>query len=187
MGFHQLRSDSIVLLYRRLLVGLMAGWWICFPVGTEYMPRADANEARVTIQGTGQPLPRFMTLKSDKVHMRTGPGMKYPILYVYQKDGMPLRVVREFDVWREVVDLDGERGWMHSSTLSLKRMAMITASGVNVMESDAASAPVIALAEKGAVVELMVCGADWCRIESGRIRGWIQKRYLWGVFSDEVF
>ena len=96
-----------MLLYRRLLVGLMAGWWICFPVGTEYMPRADANEARVTIQGTGQPLPRFMTLKSDKVHMRTGPGMKYPILYVYQKDGMPLRVVREFDVWREVVDLDG--------------------------------------------------------------------------------
>ena len=64
---------------------------------------------------------------------------------------------------------------------------MITANGVNVMQSDAASSPVIALAEKGAVVELMVCGTDWCRVESGRIRGWIQKRYLWGVFSDEVF
>jgi SH3-like domain-containing protein len=176
-----------VLSYQRFIIAMLAGWWIIFPAGTGYVPVTMANEARVTIQGTGQPLPRFMTLKSDKVHMRTGPGMKYPILYVYQRDGMPLRVVREFDVWREVVDLDGERGWMHSSTLSLKRMAMITASGVNVMETDAASAPVIALAEKGAVVELMVCGVDWCRIESGRIRGWIQKRYLWGVFSDEVF
>jgi SH3-like domain-containing protein len=45
----------------------------------------------------------------------------------------------------------------------------------------------VALAEKGAVIELLVCDADWCRIESGRQRGWIQKRYLWGVFSDEAF
>tara|TARA_E500000178_G_scaffold333823_1_gene369166 strand:+ start:783 stop:1322 length:540 start_codon:yes stop_codon:yes gene_type:complete len=173
--------------YTRLIIGLVVGCWLLMPAQGAFIPMAEANEARVTIQGTGQPLPRFMTLKSDKVHMRTGPGMKYPIIYVYQRDGMPLRVVREFDVWREVVDLDGERGWMHSSTLSLKRMAMITANGVNVMQSDAASSPVIALAEKGAVVELMVCGTDWCRVESGRIRGWIQKRYLWGVFSDEVF
>ena len=172
-------------------IGISVSLWLGLLIGisglTAPTSSAQAQEARITIQGTGQPLPRFMTLKSDKVHMRTGPGVKYPITYVYQREGMPLKVVREFDVWREVVDLDGTKGWMHSSTLSLKRLAMVTASGVNVLEQAAASSPVVALAEKGAVVELLVCDADWCRIESGRQRGWIQKRYLWGVFSDEAF
>lgn len=171
----------------RILISLWIGLFMGISGIALTSYSAHAQEARITIQGTGQPLPRFMTLKSDKVHMRTGPGIKYPITYVYQREGMPLKVVREFDVWREVVDLDGTKGWMHSSTLSLKRMAMVTASGVNVMENAAASSPVVALAEKGAVIELLVCDADWCRIKSGRQRGWIQKRYLWGVFSDEAF
>lgn len=175
----------------KTLIGISVSLWLGLALGITSMAvptsSAQAQEARITIQGTGQPLPRFMTLKSDKVHMRTGPGMKYPITYLYQREGMPLKVVREFDVWREVVDLDGAKGWMHSSTLSLKRMAMVTASGVNVLENDSASSTVVALAEKGAVVELLVCDTEWCRIESGRQRGWIQKRYLWGVFSDEAF
>ena len=175
----------------KTLIGITVSLWLGLILGITSMAvptsSAQAQEARITIQGTGQPLPRFMTLKSDKVHMRTGPGMKYPITYLYQREGMPLKVVREFDVWREVVDLDGVKGWMHSSTLSLKRMAMVTASGVNVLENASASSTVVALAEKGAVVELLVCDTEWCRIESGRQRGWIQKRYLWGVFSDEAF
>ena len=105
----------------KTLIGISVSLWLGLALGITSMAvptsSAQAQEARITIQGTGQPLPRFMTLKSDKVHMRTGPGMKYPITYLYQREGMPLKVVREFDVWREVVDLDGANGWMHSSTL----------------------------------------------------------------------
>lgn len=169
-----------------LIIPLAAGSIALWPVAATTF-HAEAQEARVTIRGTGQPLPRFMTLKSDEVNMRTGPGFRFPITYVYTRKGLPVEVVREFDVWREVIDHEGERGWMHSSTLSLKRMGLVMEDGVEVLRSDDEPGEVVALAEKGAVVRLPVCGSDWCRIEAERIKGWIQKRHLWGVFEAEEF
>lgn len=67
---------------------------------------------------TGLPLPRFASLRADKVNMRAGPGERYPILWVYHRRGMPVQIEREFDVWRLVEDSDGVKGWVHQATLA---------------------------------------------------------------------
>ena len=148
---------------------------------------AEAQEARNAIKGTGHPLPRFMTLKSNKVFMRTGPSLQHPPIYIYQRRGMPMKVLREFYVWREVVDIDGTRGWIHATNLLLKRRGMIIGADAKIMAAASPDAPIVAQAEKGVVVALLTCEGAWCRITHSDLRGWIERRHLWGVFDDEDF
>ena len=39
---------------------------------------------------TSLPVPRFVTLRSDKVNVRTGPGEQYPIDWVFTRKDMPV-------------------------------------------------------------------------------------------------
>ena len=65
----------------------------------------DNGEVKVTVRGSGDQVPRFVTLKSDEGNMRAGPGTEYPVRWQYRKEGLPLRVEREFGIWRKVVDV----------------------------------------------------------------------------------
>ena len=88
-------------------------------VGSGALAADETSQIRLTVRGSGLPVPRFVTLKSDNVNMRAGPGTEYPVLWHYRKEGLPLRVEAEFGVWRKVVDHDGTTGWMHHSVVSL--------------------------------------------------------------------
>ena len=67
---------------------------------------------------TGLPLPRYAAFRSDLVNVRVGPGMRYPIDWSYHRRGLPVKIEREFDVWRLVEDSDGVKGWVHQAVLS---------------------------------------------------------------------
>src|SRR6185312_10752109 len=75
---------------------------------------------------TQLPVPRFVTLNTDEVNLRTGPGLRYPVQLVLKKDGLPVEIVKEFDVWRQITDKDGDKGWVHKSMLSGKRAVIVT-------------------------------------------------------------
>ena len=72
---------------------------------------------------TGLPVPRFVSLKSDKVNMRVGPGKKYAIDWRYERKGLPVEVIQEFDRWRKVRDADGTEGWVKSGYLVVEKPA----------------------------------------------------------------
>ncbi|MDP7625068.1 MAG: SH3 domain-containing protein, partial [Rhodospirillales bacterium] len=67
---------------------------------------------------TGKPLPRFVSLRADEVNLRTGPGVRYPVDWVYQRKNLPVEVIAEFGTWRKVRDVQGSQGWIHQSLLS---------------------------------------------------------------------
>ncbi len=46
---------------------------------------------------SGLPVPRFVSLKSDRVNLRKGPGTDYPTAWVYRRAGRPAAVVTEFE------------------------------------------------------------------------------------------
>lgn len=74
---------------------------------------------------TGLPLPRYASLRADEVNLRAGPGRRFPILWVYHRRGMPVRIEREFDVWRLVEDATGQKGWVQQATASGGRDFMV--------------------------------------------------------------
>src|SRR6185295_2536225 len=66
------------------------------------------EEAKPSETGpSGLPLPRFVSLKSDRVNLRQGPGVDYPAAWVFRRAGLPLEVVKEFESWRQVRDAEG--------------------------------------------------------------------------------
>ncbi|WP_264820412.1 SH3 domain-containing protein, partial [Acetobacter pomorum] len=81
-------------------------------------PPADAAPEPPKGTVTGLPLPRYAALRADEVNMRAGPGQRFPIIWVYHRRGMPVRIEREFDVWRLVEDPTGQKGWMQQATLA---------------------------------------------------------------------
>ena len=155
-------------------------------VGEAAFAADDSQEIRLTVRGSGLPVPRFVTLKSDNVNMRAGPGTEYPILWHYRKSGLPLRVEAEFGVWRKVVDHDGTTGWMHHSVVSLKRMALVTTSSARIHAEADDEAVLVAVAERNALLELQSCPTQWCKVAAGDLRGWVARTSIWGLLDGEI-
>ena len=143
------------------------------------------DTTKLTVRGSGLPVPRFGTLKFDEANLRTGPGREYPVLWQYRKVGLPLLVDAEFGIWRKVVDHEGTSGWIHGAGLSLKRMALVRAHMAEIHDDDDLDSPVIALAERNALVNLESCPRGWCRISTETVKGWIRRQALWGLLADE--
>jgi len=137
---------------------------------------------------TGLPLPRFVSLRADEVNMRTGPGTRYPVEWVYRRQGLPMEIIAEYDTWRRVRDWQGIDGWVHSSMLSGERSVVITG-GVRVLRGKGdPESPPVARAEAGVIGRLLECPeeTDWCRVEIDGVRGWLRRDAFWGVYDGEV-
>ena len=135
---------------------------------------------------TGQKLPRFVSLRSDQVNLRVGPGENYPIDWVLTRKEMPVEITKEFENWRMIRDWQGTEGWVHERMLTGKR-AVVIKGGIRTLhrQPDVAS-PAVTRAEPGVVAKLLECRADWCRIDAADHTGWAQRGDLWGVYPDEV-
>ncbi len=142
---------------------------------------------RIITGESGLPVPRFVSLATDKANLRTGPGGRYPILWVFVRRDQPLEVTAEFGVWRRVRDIDGTVGWMHGRLLSGRRHGIITRQQ-RVMRArpEAGARPLLRLAP-GVLVALHECEASspWCRIEVRGKKGWLPRESLWGTYSGE--
>jgi SH3-like domain-containing protein len=147
---------------------------------------ASAQENRTSIRGSSLEIPRFVSLKANRVNMRTGAGEKYPIKWQYQRKGLPLKVIGEFEIWRKVIDHEGDTGWIHVRTLSAKRTALTTET-VKIHRRANEGAPIVAIAEKGVIVGLETCDDDWCKIKTAEVSGWLDRKSIWGLLEVEDF
>ena len=134
---------------------------------------------------SGLPLPRFATLRSDEVNVRTGPGVRYPIEWVFVYRNMPVEIISEFNTWRKIRDWQGAVGWVHQSMLSSQRN-IIVADGVQPMRRVAdTGAEVVARLHKKVLGKLLQCRKLWCQIEVSSIRGWMTRKQFWGAYPSE--
>ncbi len=69
-------------------------------------------------------LPRFAALKREKTNVRVGPGTRYPICWIYQRQGLPVEIIAEFGNWRRIRGSDSSDGWVHAALLSARRTAL---------------------------------------------------------------
>lgn len=150
------------------------------------MRAAGAQETKLVVQGSGLPVPRFVTLKSDTVNMRVGPGREYPLSWVYKKKNLPVKVIAEFDVWRKIIDHEGTTGWVHSQLVTLKRYALIQSRLTKLYRKADFDSPVVAVADKGVIVELQICEAQWCRIATQDLRAFVRREDIWGILENET-
>ena len=60
---------------------------------------------------------KFLSLKKNKTNIRYGPGVDYPIKYIYRKVNLPVKQIDKKENWRRVMFLDNNSGWIHWSQL----------------------------------------------------------------------
>lgn len=144
---------------------------------------------------SGLPLPRFVSLKADRVNLRAGPGTDYPTSWVYRRAGLPVEVISEFEAWRQVRDSEGATGWVLQSLLSGRRTALVTpwdlkpgqqAPQLPVRNSDSERARTVAIVEAGVIANVHSCDGRWCSVSIDRFRGYMPQKQLWGVYENEI-
>ena len=133
------------------------------------------------------PVPRFVSLRSDEVNVRTGPGVRYPIDWVFQRKTMPVEVLAEVDTWRKIRALDGTEGWVHQSMLTGRRTAIVTGELRTLRARNVPDAPAVAQLEPGVIGSLLECRDAWCRLEVAGQKGWLPRDALLGVLPSENF
>lgn len=134
---------------------------------------------------TKLPLPRFVSLKGDKTYMRSGPGKDYALLWVYQKKGLPVEIIDEYEQWRRVRDLDGSEGWIHQSVLSGRRMLVTLEGTHNVYKQPDTHSDIVAMVDGDTIASLDKCMDYYCLVSHKQFSGWISKDVLYGVYDYE--
>jgi SH3-like domain-containing protein len=151
-------------------------------------------QSNANVGASGLPLPRYVSLKSDRVNLRQGPGTDYPTAWVYRRAGLPLEVIEEYEAWRKVRDSEGTTGWILSSLLSGRRTALVLPwelkadtprPQVPLRRSNSTSARAVAMIEAGVIADIQSCDGQWCYVVIDAFRGYLEQGKLWGVYSRE--
>ena len=148
-----------------------------------------ASGANDPNDGSGLPVPRFVSLKSDHVNVRGGPNKDHDVAWVYTRPGLPVEITAEYENWRRIRDWDGAEGWVYHSLLSGRRTAVVTMKTKDDLaplydRADPTSA-VAARLQAGVVAQVKKCAAGWCHVAGNGFDGWIEQQRLWGVYADE--
>jgi SH3-like domain-containing protein len=139
-------------------------------------------------QGSGLPLPRFVSMRAEKINLRTGPGVQYPIEWVYHRKHLPVEIIAEFRTWRKIRDWQGAQGWVYQGMLTGQRYVVVTGALRTLRtEPDSQSKPIAKL-EKGVIARLINCPASgaWCKIDVSKHKGWLRTVEFWGAYPNEV-
>jgi len=123
----------------------------------------------------------FLTLRNDKVNLRQGPSFDYPIKIFYKKKFLPVLVQDKSENFRKVRDHENNSGWIHISQLSKKKAAITVDDNLILFSNSTIYSNPIAIIKKGRLVKISKCNEEWCKINTGEFKGWLQKKSLWGL------
>lgn len=132
------------------------------------------------------PIPRYVSLKSDRVNVREGPSKDHPTLWIYERAGLPVEITAEFETWRKIRDSEGSEGWVLHSLLSGRRTALVAPwkKEPQILTAADHSTPVAKLGP-GVIGNLRGCDGKWCRLAGQGYDGYIAQENLWGVYPGE--
>ncbi|WP_244517700.1 SH3 domain-containing protein [Ancylobacter rudongensis] len=161
---------------------------------TSYSPARAQEPAPADMAGpvgrtSGLPVPRFVSLKADKVNVRSGPTRDHGVAWVFTRAGLPVEITAEFETWRRIRDADGAEGWVYHSMLSGRRTALVNpwkaGEEISLYAEPSTGSPVRARLEAGVLGKVEHCDGKWCRFFDNGFDGYIEQERLWGVYPGE--
>ncbi len=156
-----------------------------------YESYADESVLNPSFSSSGLSIPRFVSLSNNETNVRVGPGQEYPIQSIYKRKGIPVEVILEYENWRKVRDVDGDEGWVYHTLLSGRRFGILQHSeavfAYDVPFSGDEAARVVIAIEPMVQFEIVRCKDAWCYINASGFLGWIERKFIWGVYERENF
>ena len=136
---------------------------------------------------TSLEIPRYVSLKSNDANIRVGPSKNYPIEIKFIIKNYPLKVLEEYEDWRKVEDFKKNIGWIHKSLISGNRTGIVLSNDNKIIRLlNTLDGNVVGEIGKGNIVFLEKCKIDWCLVSTRNFKGWLDKKYIWGVKQNEI-
>ncbi len=121
----------------------------------------------------------YLMLKNSKVNVRMGPGLDYPVKFIYKKKYLPVKIIDKKENFRKVIDHKKNSGWIHISQLKKVNSIIVLSSRILFKKPTFYSKP-IANIERGKLLVLSKCKKNWCKVSSQNYSGWINMDNVWG-------
>lgn len=155
-----------------------------------YAQNAPVDLASRKTGPSGLPVPRFVSLKADEVNVRRGPGWDHEVAWVFRRAGLPVEVIAEFDVWRQIRDSEGATGWVIGSLLSGRRTVLVApwqpqGRTLTLHGTASGASGVKAMLSSGVLGDVEDCDGSWCRISVSNVSGYITQDLVWGAYPGE--
>ncbi len=177
-------TQSFRAAFRRLRCAALAVGMVAMQLGL-----AHAAGEIAAGSASGLPVPRFVSLKSDRVNVRSGPNKDQDVRWVYTRAGMPVEITAEFENWRRIRDWEGAEGWVYHTLLSGKRTAVVVPKSkdelVPLYQNAEIESAVTARLQSGVLGQLKSCNRTWCEFSGKDFSGWIRQERLWGAYPNE--
>ena len=129
--------------------------------------------------------PTFYSLKYDETNVRSGPGINYPIKWIFQGNNIPIEIITKFNHWYKIHDIQGDTGWIHSTLISSSRKFIVQNNNSILYRKPGQNAIAQYKLENNVRGKIMSCLRNWCEINIDGIYGWIEKTNIWGVYDHE--
>jgi|TARA_B110001452_G_scaffold200691_1_gene170718 SH3-like domain-containing protein len=123
---------------------------------------------------------KFLSLKKNKTNVRYGPGLDYPIKYIYRKVNLPVKQIDKKENWRRVTFLDNNSGWIHWSQLKSPNSVITLKEKILFKKPSNFSKPLAKL-EEGRLLVIKKCANQWCNIKTDKYTGWVKIKNIWGT------
>ena len=121
----------------------------------------------------------FLSLKNNKVNVRYGPSLESPIKYIYNKKNLPIKQIDKKENFRRIIDHKKNSGWIHLSQLKPIN-SIITLDDKILFNKPSNFSKPLALIRKGRILVVQKCEDNWCKVETKKIKGWIENNNVWG-------
>ena len=128
--------------------------------------------------------PYWASIDATRAIMRRGPSQDMRAMWEYNRPGLPLKVLRLHDDWRQVREPDGTTGWMHRSLITGRRTAIVIEGRTALHAAPDASSPVDYRAEEGVIGRISDCTPGWCLFDVLGRRGYVSTDAIWGDDRD---
>ena len=123
---------------------------------------------------------KILTTKFNEVNVRNGPGLGHLKIYKILKKGYPLMIIDQFENWKKVRDVNGTLGWVSNSQLSENKYGIIITKKEFIFKFPEFESKKIAIISQNYVIKIKKCIENWCLVTENDIKGWVQKKSLWG-------
>ena len=118
-------------------------------------------------------------MKYNKVNVRYGPGLDYPIKFVYLKKNFPVEVIDEKENFRKILDYKNNSGWVHRSQLKKNKSLIALEEKILFNNSTKYSKPKVVV-KSGRLLIIKKREKNWLKVVTGDYKGWVNNENLWG-------
>jgi len=121
----------------------------------------------------------YVSVKNDAVNIRSGPSTTDKVVWqVFES--FPLEIIERQGKWLNVVDFEGDKGWIYETLVTSKKTVIVNVETANMRSGPSTNDSIIATVKKGVVFEPIEMKNDWIKVRyKNELTGWMHNSLVW--------